>query len=87
MDDVIIRGDMVVVSDKLRSVSVLRLVREVVNTSDDGETMDLDDQNSSVHFETVAMDMHAIWPTSVEILDDLRVVVGDNIEVPTIMMH
>lgn len=84
MDDVVIRGDMIVVSDKLRSVSVLRLVRELVNTSD-GETMDLDDQNSLVHFETVAMDMHAIWPTSIEILDDDKTIIAAQVcDVPSV---
>lgn len=77
MDDVVIRGQMIVVSDRLRSVSVLRLVQEVVNTSDDDdEPMDVDDQSSSVHFETIAMDMHAVWPTSVGILDDDKTIIA-----------
>ncbi|KAF8606903.1 hypothetical protein BDV93DRAFT_520522 [Ceratobasidium sp. AG-I] len=81
MDDVVIRGQIIVVSDRLRSVSVLRLVQEVVNTSDDeDEPMDVDDQNPSVHFETIAMDMHAVWPTSIGILDDDKTIIAAQLD-------
>lgn len=77
MDDVIVRDRAVVVSDKLRSISVLRLVEETVNTSEDGDGgMDVDDQRTTARLETVAMDMHAVWPTSVEILDDDKTIVA-----------
>jgi hypothetical protein len=58
---VVVRGETIVVGDKLRSVSVLRLVEE---------------RATQVRLETVAMDMNAIWPSSVEILDDGKTIIA-----------
>jgi hypothetical protein len=62
----IVRGETIVVSDKLRSVS-----------DEEDEDMDVVEQRvTEVRLETVAMDMNAIWPSSVEILDDGKTIIA-----------
>lgn len=77
VDDVIIREQMIVVGDKLRSVSVLRLVQ--TSDSDDSD-VDMDgngdNKSTNMRLETVAMDMHAIWPTSIEVLSDNKTIIA-----------
>ncbi|KAG8731214.1 DNA damage-binding protein 1 [Ceratobasidium sp. 423] len=69
---------MIVVSDKLRSVSVIRLLeRTEISDSDEG----IDEEESTIlQFETVAMDMHAIWPTSVEVLSDNKTIIASQVD-------
>ncbi|KAF8713343.1 CPSF A subunit region, partial [Rhizoctonia solani] len=63
--DIIVRPNMIVVSDRLRSVSVLRFI-ERTSTPESHEEIETEEDSTILQFETVAMDMHAVWPTSVE---------------------
>ncbi|CUA72541.1 hypothetical protein RSOLAG22IIIB_04940 [Rhizoctonia solani] len=75
--DIIVRPNMLVVSDALRSISVLRLV-ERTELSDLGG---MEEEDSTIlQFETVAMDMHAIWPTSVEVLSDNKTIIASQVD-------
>ncbi|CAE7225587.1 unnamed protein product [Rhizoctonia solani] len=71
--DIIVRPNMLVVSDKLRSVSVLRLVEH----TELPDSEDLEEEESTIlQLETVAMDMHAVWPTSIEVLSDNKTIIA-----------
>jgi hypothetical protein len=78
VDDVIVREHMIVVSDKLRSVSVLRLVEDASHSGDGDEDVNMDNGGDSVilRLETLAMDMHAVWPTSIEVLSDNKTIIA-----------
>ncbi|CAE6406899.1 unnamed protein product [Rhizoctonia solani] len=76
--DIIVRPNMLVVSDALRSISVLRLV-ERTELSDLGG-MEEEEDSTILQFETVAMDMHAIWPTSVEVLSDNKTIIASQVD-------
>ncbi|EUC63468.1 CPSF A subunit region protein [Rhizoctonia solani AG-3 Rhs1AP] len=76
--DIIVRPNMLVVSDKLRSVSVLRLV-EHTELSDSENEME-EEELTILQFETVAMDMHAVWPTSIEVLSDNKTIIASQVD-------
>ncbi|QRW06537.1 DNA damage-binding protein [Ceratobasidium sp. AG-Ba] len=68
IQSLVIRGDTIVVGDKLRSVAVLRLVEHFTDDEDDDMEI-VERRATSVQLETVAMDMAAIWPCAVEVLN------------------
>ncbi|ELU38987.1 CPSF A subunit region domain-containing protein [Rhizoctonia solani AG-1 IA] len=73
--DIIVRPNMIVVSDRLRSVSVLRFI-ERTSTPESHEEIETEEDSTILQFETVAMDMHAVWPTSVEVLPDNKTIIA-----------
>ncbi|KAG8742174.1 hypothetical protein FRC10_001930 [Ceratobasidium sp. 414] len=79
VESLAIRGETIVVGDKLRSVSVLRLVETFADAPRNAgeDDMDVVEQKTvSVQLQTVAMDMGAIWPCAVEILDDGKTIIA-----------
>ncbi|CAE6415445.1 unnamed protein product [Rhizoctonia solani] len=73
--DIIVRPNMIVVSDRLRSISVLRLI-ERTQISDPDEEIEMEEDSTILQFETIAMDMHAVWPTSIEVLSDNKTIIA-----------
>ncbi|KAH7336916.1 CPSF A subunit region-domain-containing protein [Rhizoctonia solani] len=76
--DIIVRPNMIVVSDKLRSVSVLRFIERTEISDSDEEAEE--EESTILQFETVAMDMHAVWPTSIEVLPDDKTIIASQVD-------
>ncbi|CAE6460238.1 unnamed protein product [Rhizoctonia solani] len=74
--DIIVRPNMLVVSDRLRSVSVLRLIER----TEISDSEDMEEESTILQFETVAMDMHAVWPTSIEVLPDNKTIIASQVD-------
>ncbi|KAG8728375.1 hypothetical protein FRC12_021796 [Ceratobasidium sp. 428] len=82
IESLVIRGDTIVVGDKLRSVSVLKLVETLADaTSDADDAMEVVEQQAvSVQLQTTAMDMAAVWPCAVEVLDDGKTIIAAQLD-------
>ncbi|KAJ1303394.1 hypothetical protein OPQ81_011586 [Rhizoctonia solani] len=78
VQDIIIRPNMIVVSDRLRSVSVIRLIERTEIFDSDEEMKG--EELTILQFETVAMDMHAVWPTSIEVLPDNKTIIASQVD-------
>ncbi|CAE6468853.1 unnamed protein product [Rhizoctonia solani] len=76
--DIIVRPNMIVVSDKLRSVSILRFIERTEISDSEEETEE--EESTILQFETVAMDMHAVWPTSIEVLPDDKTIIASQVD-------
>ncbi|KAG8728342.1 hypothetical protein FRC12_021832 [Ceratobasidium sp. 428] len=81
IESLVIRGDTIVVGDKLRSVSVLKLVETLADASDADDAMEVVEQHAvSVQLQTTAMDMAAVWPCAVEVLDDGKTIIAAQLD-------
>ncbi|KAG9120684.1 hypothetical protein FRC07_003723 [Ceratobasidium sp. 392] len=83
IETIVIRGDTIVVGDKLRSVSVLRVFEKFADAPGEvGEDeMEIVEQKPvSVELQTVAMDMSAVWPCAVEALDDGKTIIAAQLD-------
>ncbi|CCO29178.1 DNA damage-binding protein 1 AltName: Full=Damage-specific DNA-binding protein 1 [Rhizoctonia solani AG-1 IB] len=58
VQDIIVRPNMIVVSDRLRSISVIRFI-ERTQISEPDEDMEAEEDSTILQFETIAMDMRA----------------------------
>jgi hypothetical protein len=75
VQDIIVRPNMIVVSDRLRSISVIRFI-ERTQISEPDEDMEAEEDSTILQFETIAMDMRAVWPTSIEVLSDNKTIIA-----------